>query len=64
MVCEFSGVTRKPEYQPARPGDIYASVADIDYARKLLGFEIDYPFEKGLERTYQWYQGAQKSEGR
>jgi UDP-glucose 4-epimerase len=64
MVCEFSGVTRKPEYQPARPGDIYASVANIDYARKLLEFEIDYPFEKGLELTYGWYQTEQMSEGR
>jgi UDP-glucose 4-epimerase len=60
MICAFSGLTRKPQYQPARSGDIYASVANIDYARSLMGFEIDYPFEKGLELTFRWYQNDQK----
>ncbi len=61
MICSFSGLTIKPQHQPARPGDIYASVADTRHAKSLLGFNIDYPFETGLALTYQWYQKEQKS---
>jgi UDP-glucose 4-epimerase len=62
MICALAGKTRRPQYQPARPGDIYASVADINHAKAILGFDIDYPFAKGLELTYRWYQTASKSE--
>jgi nucleoside-diphosphate-sugar epimerase len=57
MIRHLSGFDLEPEYEPSRPGDILESVADIDYARKVLGFEPDYSFEKGLERTYEWYTG-------
>jgi nucleoside-diphosphate-sugar epimerase len=31
------------------------SVASIDYAGKALGFMPEYSFEKGLEKTYEYY---------
>ena len=50
--------------QPARPGDIYASVASTVRAKKRLGFKIEYPFEKGLALTYRWYLQQQGAEDR
>jgi UDP-glucose 4-epimerase len=64
MVCALVGSTIKPRYQPARPGDIYASVASTVRAKKRLGFKIEYPFEKGLALTYRWYLQQQGAEDR
>jgi len=55
MISHLAGQNITPEYEPARPGDILESVADIDYAGKTLGFEPDCSFEKGLEETFEWY---------
>jgi nucleoside-diphosphate-sugar epimerase len=38
-------------YEPARPGDVRASWADIGAARKVLGFEPAIDLEEGLRRT-------------
>ena len=64
MICKMAGSTVKPQHQPARAGDIYASVASAERAQKLLGFNIGYPFEKGLALTYQWYQQQQRTDDR
>jgi len=42
--------------QPARPGDIRNSRADITAATKLLGFSPSVGLEDGLARTLHWYQ--------
>ena len=63
LICTLSDINIKPQYQPLRPGDIYASAGSVDYARSLLGFEIDFPFETGLELTYQWYREQQNTGG-
>ena len=55
MICQLEGNNIDPEYEPARSGDIRESVANIDYARKVLGFEPEYSFEKGLEETFEYY---------
>ncbi|MEA1947186.1 MAG: SDR family oxidoreductase [Thermodesulfobacteriota bacterium] len=57
MISKLAGFDIKPKYEPPRPGDIRESVADINSARKALGFEPDYSFEKGIENTFEWYQG-------
>lgn len=41
----------KPEYLPARKGDIKDSFADIEKAKKVLNFNITVPFEEGLRIT-------------
>jgi UDP-glucose 4-epimerase len=55
MIGHLAGLDIEPEYGPPRPGDILESVADIDYAGKILGFEPDYSFEKGLKETFEYY---------
>ncbi len=40
-----------PVYEPARPGDIAHSLADITRARESLGYEPSVPFDEGLRRT-------------
>ncbi|MDY6789641.1 MAG: SDR family oxidoreductase [Thermodesulfobacteriota bacterium] len=56
MACELSGVNIKPEHEAPKPGDIVESVANIDQARKILGFNPEYSFKNGLEITFNWYQ--------
>lgn len=55
-VSAMSGSYLEPVYQPPRPGDIRESLANIDQAKALLGFHPEYSFEKGLERTFEWYR--------
>ncbi len=45
----------RAKYDPPRPGDILHSQADIDLARKVLGYEPRVNFEEGLRRTWEWY---------
>jgi len=59
MIQRLEGFNIEPEYKRARPGDIRESVASIDYAKKTLGFEPEYSFEKGLKETFDWYQDQQ-----
>jgi nucleoside-diphosphate-sugar epimerase len=54
-ISQLAGNNIKPKYEPARPGDIRESVANIDYAKNVLGFEPDYSFEKGLKETFEYY---------
>jgi nucleoside-diphosphate-sugar epimerase len=58
MICRLAGNDIEPKYEPARKGDIRESVADIDYAKKDLGFEPEYTFEKGLKETFEYYSTA------
>ena len=55
MISQLAGSTIEPEHKPLRPGDILESVANIDSAKKILGFEPEYSFEKGLETTFNYY---------
>jgi len=60
-ICAQSGQNLKPKYAPKRPGDIVESLAAIDSAKTLLGFEPETSFEKGLKSTFEWYRQNQKS---
>ena len=60
LVAELRGLlgTRlEPVFEPARPGDIRHSLADIRQARQLLGYEGAVTFREGLRKTVAWYQG-------
>ena len=59
-ISQLAGNSDKPKYEPARPGDVRESVANIDYARKDLGFEPEYTFEKGLKETFEYYLTTNK----
>jgi nucleoside-diphosphate-sugar epimerase len=54
-ISQLAGYYVEPKYEPARPGDIVESVANIDLAKKNLGFEPEYSFEKGLKETFEYY---------
>ena len=45
----------KPIYGPCRSGDIPHSLASIEKARKMLGYNPIVCFEEGLKRTIDWY---------
>jgi UDP-glucose 4-epimerase len=51
-IGELAGTRLEPEYRPARAGDVRDSVADIQAARRLLGYEPVVGLKAGLERTY------------
>jgi len=57
MTCDLCSLNIKPEYKPPRDGDIVESVANIDHAEKVLGFNPKYSFEEGLKITFDWYKG-------
>ena len=44
------------EHKPTRDGDIRHSLADISAAKKILGYNPDYNFEKGLNEAIEWYK--------
>jgi UDP-N-acetylglucosamine 4-epimerase len=50
---EIAGVEIK--YGPPREGDIPHSLASIDKAKKLLGYDPEFSVREGLERAIEWY---------
>ena len=60
LIAALSGEQSKPEYKPARAGDILHSVGNIDKARSMLGFRNDFSMEQGLELTLGWYRNSPK----
>lgn len=46
----------KPQYRPARPGDIPHSHADISKARALLGYAPTNSVSDGLDAALSWYE--------
>lgn len=45
----------KPIYRDFRPGDVRHSLANIDKAKSLLGYEPQFSVRAGLEKTAKWY---------
>ena len=50
------GVELEPVFGPDRPGDIKHSNADISKARRLLGYDPEYDFARGLAEAVRWYR--------
>jgi UDP-glucose 4-epimerase len=46
----------KPVHVAPRPGEVGRLVADYSKAKKLLGWEPEYTFEKGLTEFIKWYK--------
>jgi nucleoside-diphosphate-sugar epimerase len=55
-IADLLGVSIVPFYTDPRPGDIIHSFADIDKARKELGFDPLVGFKQGLKKTVAWYR--------
>ena len=45
------------EEEPGQPGDVVATYADVDKARRLLGYEPAVPVEEGIRGFVEWYRG-------
>jgi UDP-glucose 4-epimerase len=50
------GASVVPEHLPARAGDVRHSLASIERAREVLGYEPKVGFDKGLQKTVEWFQ--------
>jgi nucleoside-diphosphate-sugar epimerase len=53
---ELLGTDLAPVYSDERPGDVKHSLASIDAARELLGYEPLVDFVSGLTKTVGWYK--------
>lgn len=49
------GKNIEPIFAPVRKGDVKHSLADIDLAKELLGYEVAVGFKEGIRRTVEWY---------
>jgi len=43
--------------QPAQPGDVPQTFADISKARRLIGYDPRVPIEEGIRRFVEWFKG-------
>lgn len=55
-INDLLGTRLEPEYREPRPGDVRHSLADIDAAKRVLGFRPQVMFGEGLRRTLEWYR--------
>ncbi len=56
MINDALGKDVAPNHVPARPGDVKHSLAAIDLARQVLGYEPVVSFQEGLRRAIEWYR--------
>jgi UDP-glucose 4-epimerase len=57
-INEITGRKIKPRFEPAAPGDVRDSQADVDKAERLLGWRPRVSFREGIEKTVEWYRRA------
>ena len=55
-LTEALGVDIEPKFGPDRAGDIKHSNADITKAKKMLGYEPEWNFERGIKAAIEWYK--------
>lgn len=55
-LCNALDKDIEPIYGPERAGDIKHSNADISKARKYLGYNPEWSFERGIQEAIDWYR--------
>lgn len=55
-ISKALNVEIEPNFGPDRAGDIKHSNADIGKAKKMLGYNPDWSFERGIEASIEWYK--------
>ncbi len=62
--CIENALGRKAEknMMPIQPGDVPETYADIDYSRKVLGFDPKTNIEEGISRFIEWYKEWKKGD--
>jgi len=51
QIAKLEGVEARPTHEDPRSGDIRHSLADIEQARRLLGYEPEFGLQEGLRHT-------------
>ncbi len=55
-ITDALGLDIQPNFGPDRAGDIKHSNADISKAKRLLGYDPQYSFDRGLKEAIEWYK--------
>jgi nucleoside-diphosphate-sugar epimerase len=63
LICEVSGSRVPVEHAPPREGDVRDSLAGLERARAVLGYEPEVPLAEGLRRTWAWFARANAPAG-
>ena len=61
QIGRITGNEVVPEFEPARPGDVKHSLADIGKAERLLGYRTVVSFAEGLERTIEYFRSGRET---
>jgi len=56
ILSKITGEYLQPVFAPERPGDIKHSLASIERACSLLNYTVEVNFEKGLEKTVEYFR--------
>ncbi len=62
-IASLLGVEANPEFLPPRTGDVRHSLASIEKAKALIGYEPVVSFDEGLRRTVAWFQTQLAQQG-
>ena len=54
-ICDYFGYKGEIEYRTERTADVSRLCASSEKAGRLLGFEYEVHFDKGVEKTLDWY---------
>ena len=57
-ICDYMGYTGEWDHKEERTSDVRNLCANIDRARKVLGFEPQVSFEDGIRETLDWYKSS------
>lgn len=56
VIADLLGKDIAPVYAPPREGDIKHSLADVSYAKEVIGYQPLVTFEEGIRRAIDWYK--------
>ncbi|MFT5051194.1 MAG: UDP-glucose 4-epimerase [Chlamydiales bacterium] len=62
-MAEICGVSVSPNFGPVREGDVRHSVASLERARSVLGYEPTVDWRAGLKVTLEWYRERHQTAG-
>ena len=58
-IAEVLNVKPKIKELPMQPGDVDRTYADIEKAKKLIGYEPKTTFKEGIKKFIEWYKENQ-----
>jgi UDP-glucose 4-epimerase len=61
LIGEVSGRSLVCQTAAPRPGDVRDSLASLERAKRLLGFEADVGLREGLRRTWEWFRSHESA---